>query len=67
MIINCCFHRKRNGKFENKCITGIEIKTLSWDDDHYDIRLELLKHKPVGEGWSIQGFAHVTPQEADNV
>ena len=67
MIINCNFIRiirtpgGRVRKYENRSKTGIEVPGDWEKDDHEDIRKELMKYAPPGDGWRISGYCLVQP------
>jgi len=60
--INCGFSRviRKKGQrktIQQKNVTGIKIRNP--DQTPKDLRLELMGHKPEGDGWKVCGYVWV--------
>jgi len=68
IIVNAGFGRKikdkgHRQKWQGKNVRGIKID-MSWNDDHALIRKEIMKHRPKGVGWALEGYAQVWLRDA---
>ena len=66
LVVNAGFSRRvrkgtgRVGRvcIESKNVIGITIHGVPWDTDHQPtIRGEVMKRKPKGDGWVLNGYA----------
>lgn len=59
MKINCGFARRKENerKYEFRNVVNIEINMPYTKDNGPEIRKELMKYKPDGDGWCITGYA----------
>lgn len=61
ITINCGFSKNvrrphKRTVIEQINVTGIRLR-MKWDrGNHLNIRCALMKHKPAGEGWEIDGY-----------
>ncbi len=52
----------RRTRVETRCVQNVKVD-LPWDYEHGpEIRAELLRHAPPGEGWSVGGYALITEE-----
>jgi 5S rRNA maturation endonuclease (ribonuclease M5) len=61
VTINCGFNRviREKGKrkrVEHKNVAGIVLDDLTPDSPGQEVRQQLMRHAPEGEGWMITGY-----------
>lgn len=61
LIINAGFSRKvrvphHKARIQNRGVQGVKVEGLEWGKDDSQIRKQLAKHAPEGEGWALYGY-----------